>query len=115
MGVSKTIYDVLEELRTSALSEADKGSKFERLMRAFLRRDPVYADQFSDVWLWGEWPGNQGKHDTGIDLVAKDRLTGGMTAIQCKFFAPSTTVSKQMIDSFLSASGTNAFSDRIVV
>jgi hypothetical protein len=31
--MSTTIYDVLEELRASALSEVDKGTKFERLMR----------------------------------------------------------------------------------
>ena len=60
----------------SAISESDKGTKFERLMKAYLRIDPVFADQFSDVWLWSEWPGNGGKHDTGIDLVAKDRNTG---------------------------------------
>jgi predicted helicase len=76
---------------------------------------PVYGDQFSDIWLWGEWSGNQGKHDTGIDLVAKDRTTEDLTAIQCKFFAPTTSVSKPMIDSFLAASGTNAFADRIIV
>lgn len=29
-----TIYDLLDELRASAISEADKGSKFERLMKA---------------------------------------------------------------------------------
>ena len=110
-----SIYEVLGHLRASALSEADKGAKFERLVQSYLRVDPVFADQFSDVWLWSEWPGNQGKHDTGIDLVAKDRNTGGLTAIQCKFFAPTTYVSKPMIDSFLAASGTNAFTDRIIV
>lgn len=113
--VGTTIYDVLEELRASALSEADKGAKFERLMRAYLRVDPVFADQFSDVWLWGEWPGNAGKHDTGIDLVAKDRNTGDHVAIQCKFFAPTSTVSKPMIDSFLAASGKAGFVERIIV
>ncbi|TIC86819.1 damage-inducible protein [Nocardioides sp. GY 10113] len=109
------MYEVLDHLRASALSEADKGTKFERLVQAYLRIDPVFADQFSDVWLWGEWPGNQGKHDTGIDLVAKDAITGDLTAIQCKFFAPHVYVTKPMIDSFLAASGTNAFTDRIVV
>ncbi|MBF4765008.1 DEAD/DEAH box helicase [Nocardioides islandensis] len=109
------MYEVLDHLRGSALSEYDKGAKFERLVQAYLRVDPVYGDQFSDVWLWGEWPGNQGKHDTGIDLVARDRVSGGLTAIQCKFFAPTTTVSKPMIDSFLSASGTQAFTDRIII
>lgn len=97
--MSNTIYEVLEGLRNSALSEADKGAKFERLIRAYLRVDPVFADQFSDVWLWSEWPGNGGKHDTGIDLVAADRNTGHHVAIQCKFFGHSSTISKPMIDS----------------
>lgn len=110
-----SIYDVLDHLRASALSESDKGTKFERLVQAYLRVDPVFADQFSDVWLWGEWPGNQGKHDTGIDLVARNRVKGDLVAIQCKFFAPTTSVSKPMIDSFLAASGTNAFAERIIV
>jgi predicted helicase len=113
--MGSTIYDVLDELRASALSEADKGSKFERLMKAYLRIDPVFADQFSDVWLWSEYPGNGGKHDTGIDLVARDRVTGLDAAIQCKFFAPTTTVSKPMIDSFLAASGKASFAERIIV
>lgn len=110
-----SIYDVLDHLRASALSEADKGAKFERLVQSYLRTDPVWTDQFSQVWLWGEWPGNQGKHDTGIDLVAETRTTGELVAIQCKFFAPTTSVSKPMIDSFLAASGTNAFAERIIV
>ena len=67
------------------------------------------------MWLWGEYPGNNGKHDTGIDLVARDKDTGHDVAIQCKFFAPTSTVSKPMIDSFLSASGKAGFGDRIIV
>jgi predicted helicase len=113
--MATSIYDVLDELRASALSEADKGAKFERLMKAYLKVDLVFADQFSDVWLWADWPGRGGKHDTGIDLVAKDRNTGHHVAIQCKFFAPTTTVSKPMIDSFLAASGKETFKERIIV
>jgi len=30
--------------------------------------------------------GRDGKHDTGIDLVAVDKLTGDNVAIQCRFF-----------------------------
>jgi len=110
-----TIYDVLEELRESATSEADKGSKLERLIAAYLKTDPMYADQFSDVWLWQEWPGRGGKHDTGIDLVAVDKRTGGNVAIQCKFFGSHSTVDKGAIDSFLSASGKEGFAERIIV
>jgi len=35
--------------------------------------DPMYADQFRDVWLWQEWPRRRGKHDT-------HRLGGGRQA-----------------------------------
>jgi predicted helicase len=74
--VAATIYEVLDELRESSTSEADKGAKLEQLIAAYLQTDPVYAEQFSDVWTWQQWPGRQGKPDTGIDLVAKDRRTG---------------------------------------
>jgi predicted helicase len=114
-GVAQTIYEVLDELHGSATSNADKGGRFERLLRAFLMTDPVYAEQFKDVWLWSQWPGNGGKHDTGIDLVAQDRLTGRFVAIQCKFYAPTTTISKGDIDTFLSESGKEGFIERIVV
>ncbi|KAA1419211.1 DEAD/DEAH box helicase [Nocardioides humilatus] len=110
-----SVYDVLEELRLSSLTEADKGAKFERLMKAYLQVDPVFADQFSDVWLWVDYPGNGGRHDTGIDLVARDKDTGHYVAIQCKFYAPTSTVSKPMIDSFLAASGRSGFGERIIV
>ena len=110
-----TIYEVLDHLRDAALSESDKGYRFEKLVQAYLRVDPVFSEQFSHVWMWGDWPGNGGKHDTGIDLVAETRGTGDLVAIQCKFFAPSTYVTKPMIDSFLAASGTNDFAERIIV
>ena len=92
--MATSIHEVLDELSRQASSKADKGSKLERLIAQYLRTDPVYADQFSDVWLWQDWPGRGGKHDTGIDLVAVDRLTGGHVAIQCKFFNAHSTISK---------------------
>lgn len=113
--MSVTVYNVLAQLRASALSTVEQGTRFERLMKAFLTTDPVYADQFSHVWLWSEWPGNGGKHDTGIDLVAQDRITGSAVAIQCKFYAPTSTISKDDVDTFLSESGKEGFVERIVV
>ena len=110
-----TIYDVLEHLRASSISETDKGAKFERLMKAYLRTDPVYAEQFTDVWLWIDYPDRAGRTDPGIDLVARDKDTGHYVAVQCKFFAPSTRVSRPMIDSFLAASGKAEFGERIIV
>ncbi|MEU5527684.1 type ISP restriction/modification enzyme [Micromonospora chersina] len=114
-GPARSFYDILDELRALATSEADKGTRFERLTQAYLRVDPIWADQFDEVWLWPEWEGNAGKHDSGIDLVARDRVTGELTAIQCKFFGESTTVTKEHIDTFLSASGKAEFSGRLVI
>ena len=56
----------------TALDERDKGDKFERLIAAYLRNDPEWTARFSDVWLWSEWPGRDGRPDTGIDLVAAE-------------------------------------------
>ncbi|WP_233265485.1 DEAD/DEAH box helicase [Leifsonia sp. AG29] len=100
-----SVATVLDQYRRTALDEFEKGAHFERLMQAFLRTEPQYAELYDRVWLWSEYPGRGKRPDTGIDLVARNRDTGELTAIQCKFFAPTTTVTKGMLDSFLSASG----------
>ena len=100
-----SIHDVLEQYRKVAFDEYDKGAHFERLMQAFLQTEPQYESLYDQVWRWSEYPERGTRTDTGIDLVARNRDTGELTAIQCKFFAPKTTVTKGMLDSFLSASG----------
>jgi predicted helicase len=113
--VVTSVHDILEELYVSSTDERDKGDKFERLMAAFLRTDVTWSDRFSDVWLWGDWPGRLGKPDTGIDLVAREREGGGLTAIQCKFYHRTHTLQKSDIDSFFTASGKESFSGRMIV
>lgn len=114
LRMTTTIHELLDELRSTALDERDKGDKFERLIASYLRTDPEWTAKFSDVWLWSEWPGRDGRPDTGIDLVAQRRETGDYAAIQCKFYAASATVSKGDIDSFLSVSGKVGFSERYI-
>lgn len=91
-----------------------KGSYFEQLIEQYLEHDGVQAPQYTNVWLWRDWPGRNGKPDTGIDLVA-ERADGGMTAIQCKFYAETHTMQKHDIDSFISASGKEPFTHRLIV
>lgn len=116
-----SIHDILDQYRKVAFDEYDKGAHFERLMQAFLRTEPQYAELYDEVWRWSEYPERGNRPDTGVDLVARSRDTGELTAIQCKFFAPSTTVTKAMLDSFLSASGkmtvdyTPEFTSRLVI
>ncbi|GHE06847.1 helicase [Klenkia taihuensis] len=109
-----TIHAVLDQLRSTALDERDKGDKFERLIRAYLTSDPEWTAKFSDVWLWSDWPDRANRPDTGIDLVAANADDGALTAIQCKFYAPGRTVAKADIDSFISASAKAEFTRRIV-
>lgn len=112
---SASFEDVLDRLYFSATDQHDKGTKFEHLMKRYLELEPKYADQFSDVWLWNEWPGRDGHVDTGIDLVARDRYTGELTGIQCKFYDPARTLDKKQIDSFFTAVGKADFSYGMVV
>lgn len=110
-----TIHQILEELAAAATDHRDKGDKFERLTLAYLTTDPLYVARFSDVWMWNDWPDRKGKVDTGIDLVAKERDTGALVAIQCKFYAPSHYLQKGDIDSFLATSGKAPFVSRLLV
>lgn len=110
-----TIHHILEELAAAATDHRDKGGKFERLIRAYLTTDPLYVSRFSDVWMWNDWPDRKGKADTGIDLVAAERDTGALVAIQCKFYAPTYTLQKGDIDSFFTASGKAPFASRLIV
>lgn len=113
--LATSIQEVLEELNISSTSWWDKGDKFERLIAAYLRTDPSWSSRFGQVWLWNDWPGRAGKPDTGIDLVAQERETGDLAAIQCKFYDPSHSLQKSDIDSFFTASGKSGFSSRLIV
>jgi predicted helicase len=110
-----TIHDILEEFRQAATSKRDMGDKFERLIAAYLEIDPMYKDKYSNVWLWGEWPGRGKRPDVGIDLVAQERYTGEYCAIQCKFYSPDYALQKGDIDSFFTASGKEPFTSRMIV
>lgn len=118
------LAQVLDELKQQyGGNSARYGYAFERLMVEFLRHDPVYAEQFDEVWRWDDWPYNGGARDTGIDLVARHRDDGSFTAIQCKFYNENTTIQKRHIDSFFEASGRQFlidgelrhFNDRLII
>lgn len=110
-----SIHDLLAEYAQIAPDTRTKGRLFERLTKVFLTTDPTWTARFDEVWLWQDWPDRDGKPDTGIDLVARERHGGGWCAIQCKFYAPTSTIQKGDLDSFYTASGKHPFTSRIVV
>ncbi len=109
----QTLNDIINIIRRTP-EPTDKGRLFESLCLYFLTHDTFWQQRFSDVWLWSTWPGNNAKHDTGIDLVAKLTDSDSSCAIQCKFRDSDSPISKGEIDSFLSASSKAPFSQRIL-
>ena len=105
-------HDLLKRYRAESLSEAEKGTKFERLIRAYLLALPKFEGLLTNVWLWHDFPYRSdfgSGHDLGIDLVAKT-ITGEYWAVQCKCYAADACISKESVDTFLSTSG-KRFSD----
>ena len=114
-----TVDELLEKYRSAEISERDKGTKFERLMKNFLMTNPVYRGKFSDVWLWNEFPFRDelGIVDLGIDIVCKE-FDGNFWAVQCKFYAETSVIDKAAVDTFLATSsktfdGDKKFSARL--
>ncbi|HPJ11325.1 MAG TPA: DEAD/DEAH box helicase family protein, partial [Flavobacterium sp.] len=107
-------HSILSHFRKFAISERDKGDKFERLMQAYLQTDPRYAALFTNVWLWNEFPARRdfGGNDTGIDLVART-TSGDYWAVQCKCFQESAVTDKPAVDSFLSTSSKKFKDDQL--
>jgi predicted helicase len=114
-STKRTIHDILAQFREMASSNRDLGDRFERLICRYLELDPIYAERFSRVWMWNEWPRKGNVGDVGIDVVAEERATGEFCAIQCKFYLPEHTIAKEDIDSFFTASGKELFTSCMIV
>jgi predicted helicase len=87
------LQKILAQYRATSQTEREKGSYFEELIRTYFRYEASYADVYSDVWLFADWPKEIGTpefgitaKDTGIDLVAKTRGTDEYHTIQCKCY-----------------------------
>ncbi len=114
---------LLLDFKNLSQNKSQQGTFFELLMKKYFLTSPLYLEMFETVWLWSEFPYNGGKHDTGIDIVAKKRNCDEYCAIQCKFYDENNPVSKSDVDTFLSASGKAFFiagrpirySDRMIV
>ncbi len=110
-----SLATILNQFRSDARSNRDLGDRFERLIVSYLTLDPIYADRFSKVWMWNDWPKRGPIGDTGIDIVAEERATGEYCAIQCKFYLPEHAIAKEDIDSFFTAAGRDPFTSSMIV
>lgn len=115
--MQNALFRILENIRLKSKSEFEKGEYFERLIKVYLENDPLAGQDYDKVWLFRDWAEEQGlpKKDIGIDLVARLTDGSGHCAVQCKFYASDSSISKKDIDSFISAASSKEFSRVVIV
>ncbi|MDE2464534.1 MAG: DEAD/DEAH box helicase [Alphaproteobacteria bacterium] len=115
------LTDLFETFRQTAASEREKGTYFERFVKAYLQNEPYYADLYAKrVWLWKEWRAEAAKRglgdvgsDAGIDLAA-ETTTGELHAIQAKFYDQDARLTLTDLSTFLTASGKKQFAHGLI-
>ena len=71
---------VLQRIKQNTLTERDKGTGFELLVREIFSIAQPWCDQFEKVQTYAEWAKEHSEltggdaRDTGIDLVATNRI-----------------------------------------
>ena len=98
----------LDEEGNVKKDKTEKGLPFEQIfIKWFLQNDPIWSsivDGFIET----------NKKDLGIDLIFKDK-DGNKWAVQSKGYSPQTSITKESIDSFISASPTSKFYRRLLI
>ena len=109
-----TFDDLISQIKTVGLTQRDRGTYFEYLVRAYLQNDPTYKNEFKNVWLLTDIPVEYGipKVDIGVDLVA-ETFTGKLVAVQAKFYEHA--IQKSDIDSFLGELGKTYYESGIII
>ena len=110
-----TFRQLLEQFDESAKTLTAKGRRFEEFCEAFFKLGQAAGYDFDEVWAWSDWPGRDGRGDTGIDLVARERGSGDLVAIQCKFYSPHATLSWANASTFVGMLGEPQFSSGLIV
>ncbi|PLS20460.1 type ISP restriction/modification enzyme [Neptunicoccus cionae] len=115
--MQNSLSQALENIRLNSVSEFEKGEYFERLVKVFLENDNLHTQTLDKIWHFKDWAKEFGKpsNDTGIDLVGRHADGLGFCAIQCKFYASDSSISKKHIDSFVSAASTADFVSLVIV
>lgn len=115
--MNPALAQLLEEFRSYAQTEREKGGYFERFAVAFIKNDPGMQQEYEDAWLYSEWATRNGLNakDTGIDVVAKIKGEDSFCAIQCKFYKNGHRIQRADLDSFFTASGVRKFSRRLII
>lgn len=110
-----TFNELITQINGHIDNQRNRGTAFEKIVLAYLKNEPTYHNKFSDVWMLKDVPARYGipKKDTGVDLVARDRITGELTAVQAKFYKGK--VGKDTINSFVAEFSKSYYAAGIIV
>ena len=115
--MSNNFQDAINLIRKKANNETEKGNAFEKLSKIYFENDDVQKQFYKKVWHYKDWASQNSSYskiDIGIDLVAELKQ-GGLAAIQCKCYESNHTISKEDLDSFISASSSEIFRRLILI
>ena len=115
--VKNSFDGIIQSLEIENMTQRDRGTLFEAVVTGYLKNEPMYSRLFDEVWMLKDVPEEYQipKKDTGVDLVARNRDTGDLVAIQCKYYSKDTTIQKSHIDSFLNEVGKSYYAEGIIV
>ena len=108
----------LNDIHEKAQNTKELGDYFERISKIYFENDDVQKQYYSEVQHYVDWAETRpefSKVDIGIDLVAKLRDEEGYVAIQCKCYSEDNTITKEQINSFISASTSDVFKRLILI
>lgn len=110
-----TFNELVSQIDSYMTNQRDRGTAFEKLVVAYLKNEPAFKNKYSDVWMLNEVPEKYhiSKQDTGVDIVARDRMTGKLTAVQAKFYKGK--VGKNTINSFIAETSKDYYADGMIV
>ena len=116
--MSSNFQKTIDIIREKAINETEKGNAFEKLSKIYFENDDVQKQFYKKVWHYKDWARenpNFSRTDIGIDLVGELKNNEGFAAIQCKFFKSENQITKEDLDSFVSASSNDIFTRLILI
>ena len=108
----------LEKIRSKSSNTVEQGTAFEKLSKIYFENDDVQKQEFNKIWHYKDWAKentNFSKTDIGIDLVGELGDGSGLAAIQCKFFNQTHQITKEDLDSFVSAASNKIFTRLVLI
>ena len=116
--MSSSLNKALEKIRDESSNTVEKGAAFEKLSKIYFENDDIQKQEFNKIWHYKDWAKKNSsfsKTDIGIDLIGELKDGKGLAAIQCKFFQSHYQITKEDLDSFISASSNKIFTRLILV